>query len=290
MVAAARAAQPAWADSASTGRAEVLLAARRWMVANGERVVDDDLRRDRPARRRDPVRRALLRALGARVLGEAGARLPRRRGDRVGLAVRPRAQARRPLRAARRRRRDRPLELPAQQLLRRLHPGARRRQRGRPQALRDHAAHLAADGRDARRVRPPRGRLPGRHRPRRDRRGAGRRGRLRDVHRLGRDRQEGDGAGGRDADPGQPRARRQGPDDRARRRRPRARRERRRLLRAQQLGPGLHLGRADLRRGAGPRRVPRAAHREGPRRCARARRASPARSTSARSSSRRRSS
>ena len=46
--------------------------------------------------------------------------------------------------------------------------------------------------------------------------GAGRRGRLHPVHRLGPHRQEGDGAGGRDADPGQPRARRQGPDDRAR--------------------------------------------------------------------------
>ena len=54
---------------------------------------------------------------------------------------------------------------------------------------------------------------------------------------------------GADADPGQPRARRQGPDDRARRRRPRAGGERRGLLRAQQLGPGVHLGRADLRRG-----------------------------------------
>ncbi len=58
-------------------------------------------------------------------------------------------------------------------------------------------------------------------------------------------------------------ARRQGPDDRSRRRRPRARRERRRLLRPQQLRPGLHLGRADLRRGRRPRRVRRAAHRQG---------------------------
>ena len=49
--------------------------------------------------------------------------------------------------------------------------------------------------------------------------------------------------------PVSPRARRQGPDDRPRRRRPRARRQRRRLLRPQQLRPGLHLGRADLRRG-----------------------------------------
>ncbi len=66
-----------------------------------------------------------------------------------------------------------------------------------------------------------------------------------------------------DADPGQPRARRQGPDDRPRRRRPRARGQLGHLLRAQQLGPGLHLGRADLRRGRDPRRVPRAADREG---------------------------
>jgi acyl-CoA reductase-like NAD-dependent aldehyde dehydrogenase/choline dehydrogenase-like flavoprotein len=39
MVAAARAAQPAWAELGYEGRAEVLLAAKRWMVANGERVV-----------------------------------------------------------------------------------------------------------------------------------------------------------------------------------------------------------------------------------------------------------
>src|SRR4051812_36233556 len=36
---AARAAQPAWADSGFEARAKVLLAARAWLVANGERVV-----------------------------------------------------------------------------------------------------------------------------------------------------------------------------------------------------------------------------------------------------------
>ena len=40
MVGAARAAQPAWEEAGFDGRAEVLLAARRWMVANGERVVE----------------------------------------------------------------------------------------------------------------------------------------------------------------------------------------------------------------------------------------------------------
>ena len=39
LVAAARAAQPGWAELGFDGRAEVLLAARRWMVANAERVV-----------------------------------------------------------------------------------------------------------------------------------------------------------------------------------------------------------------------------------------------------------
>ena len=186
MVAAARAAQPGWEALGFEGRAEVLLTARRWMVANAERVIGDDRRRDRPARRRDPVRRALLRPRGARVLGQEGARVPRRRGHRVGVAVRARPADGRPLRAARRGRRDRALELPAQQLLRRLHPGAGRRQLGGHEAVGDHPADLAADGRDAGRVRDPRERLPGRHRPRRDRRGADRRGRLRDVHRLGR--------------------------------------------------------------------------------------------------------
>ena len=66
----------------------------------------------------------------------------------------------------RRRRRDRPVELPADQLLRRLHPGAGGRQRGRAQAVRGHAAHLAADGRGDARVRPARRRLPGRDRRR----------------------------------------------------------------------------------------------------------------------------
>ncbi len=39
LVAAARAAQPAWAALGFDGRAEVLLAARQWLVANAERVV-----------------------------------------------------------------------------------------------------------------------------------------------------------------------------------------------------------------------------------------------------------
>ena len=251
----------------------------------------DDLRRDRQAGRRDDVRGALLRRCGARVLGEERADDAGRRDRRDRLAVhqrRPGAEG--PLRAARRGRGDRAVELPIDQLVRRLHPGACRRQRRRPQALGGHPADLAPDGRDADRGRPARRRLHGRDRRRRDRRRPGRPRRLRHVHRLGQDGQEGDGAGRRDADPRQPRARRQGPDDRPRRRRPRAGGQRRGLERAQQRRPGLHLGRADLRRGSGPRRVRRAADRKGPIVAAGSARESSAASTSARSSSRPRSS
>ena len=196
MVAGARAAQPAWAAAGFDARAEVLLAARGWLVANAERVVEHDLR---PRPGGPPTRPSSPSSpTGSRRSSSGQSRRPSTSPTR--RSSRPRrssaAASWRPLRAARRRRRDRPLELPAQQLVRRLHSGARGGQRRRAQALRGDAADLARAGRDARRVRPPRGRLPGRDRPRRDRRRAGRRGRLRHVHRLGRHRQEGDGAGG----------------------------------------------------------------------------------------------
>ena len=118
---------------------------------NAERVVTTIVRRDRPTGRRDAVRRARLRALGARVLGRRWRRTtsadeeiesasPFLRGRRLVVRYAPLG----------RRRRDRALELPAQQLVRRLHPGARGGQRRRAEALRGHPAHLAADGRDAR--------------------------------------------------------------------------------------------------------------------------------------------
>ena len=65
---------------------------------------------------------------------------------------------------------------------------------------------------------------------------------------------------GRDAHPGERRARRQGPDDRPRERQRRAGRQRRHLGRLRQRRPGLHLRRAPLRRGARLRRVRRALH------------------------------
>ena len=100
---------------------------------------------------------------------------------------------------------------------------------------------------------------PGRHG-----RGARRRGRLRHVHGLDGDGQEGPRARRPDADADLPGARRQGPDDRALRRRPRARGERGRLLLDAQRRPDVRLGRARVRRGAGLRRLRRARRDEGP--------------------------
>ena len=139
MVAAARAAQPAWEELGFEGRAEVLLAARQWLVANAERVVETICAETgRPA---DETQFAEL-SYGLSALEFWAKKAPEYLADEEIESASPFVRGRqlvRPLRAGRRRRRDRPLELPAQQLLRRLHPGARRRQRRRAQALRGDA-------------------------------------------------------------------------------------------------------------------------------------------------------
>ena len=116
-------------------------------------------------------------------------------------------------------------------------------------------------GLEARDRRPRRARR--RQRRRRDGLGAGGRGRLRPVHGLRPHREEGAGAGRRDADPGQRRAGRQGPDDRAEERRHREGRQRGHLGLLPEHRPGLHVGRAALRGGAGLRRVRAPVHRRG---------------------------
>ena len=165
-----RAAQPAWEALGFEGRARVLRRAQKWVVDNRDRLDRDDRLRDRQDARGRPAGRDRLRLQRVRLLGQERAGLPRRREGPLRQPVRARPQARRALRAARARRRDRAVELPAVELLRRLHPGAGRRQRGDPQAVGGHAALVAGDGRGDARVRPARRRLPGRHRPRRDRR------------------------------------------------------------------------------------------------------------------------
>ena len=158
------------------------------------------------------------------------------------------------LRADRRRRRDRPLELPLVDPLRRGRDRADGRQRRRPQAGQPDAAARRGDPPRLREGRPARGPDPRRPRRRRGRRRARQVERRQGLlHRLGRGRPQGR-RGLRAAPQGLgARARRQGPDDRLRRRRPRQRDLRRRLGRLRQRRPDLLGDRARLRRPRGRR-------------------------------------
>ncbi len=166
MAARAREAQPIWASIGFEGRAEVLLAARDWMVANAERVVTTIVgETGRPA---DETQFAEL-AYGVSALEFWAKMAPRYLADEEVQSASPFVRGRKlVVRYA-------PLGLvgvigpwnyPAQQLVRRLHPGARGGQRRGHEALRGDAADLAADGPDAGRVRHPGGDLPGGDRPR----------------------------------------------------------------------------------------------------------------------------
>ncbi len=192
-----RAAQPAWEALGFDGRGHVLRRAQRWLMDERRPRDRHDRLRDRQGVGGRAGGRGRLRRAGVRVLGEGGAEVPRRRAREVGVDLRRRQAARAPLPPARPRRRDRAVELPADQLVRRLHPGARRRQQRDPQAERDHAAHEPPARRGPARVRAARGRLPGRDRPGAHGRGADRRRRHDHVHRVHGDRAQGHGARGR---------------------------------------------------------------------------------------------
>ena len=140
-------------------RAEV---ARRQLRARHR----DDRLRDGQGLRGRAHRRGHVRRQRVRLLGQARALLPGRPAHQERLAAAEGQEARRALPAARPGRRHRPVELPADQLVRRRHPGPGRRQRGHPQAQRGHPADEPAHGRRAARVRAARRRLRGRHRPR----------------------------------------------------------------------------------------------------------------------------
>ena len=106
----------------------------------GDRQRGADRRDARQGVRQDvrgrAARRGRLRGQRVRLLGQARARLPRRREGPHLQPVRARPQARRPLPPGRAGRRHRAVELPADELVRRLHPGHGGRQRGDPQARR----------------------------------------------------------------------------------------------------------------------------------------------------------
>ena len=172
----------------------------------------------------------------------------------------------RPAGAARRRRRDQPVELPADPVGPGGRPGPRARQRGRAQAGRaDRGIGRGAHRPAVRAGRAARRRAARAARRRRARRGAGREPRRGDdlLHRLDRGRPPGRRGRGADAEAGQPRARRQQRADRPRRRRPGHRQLGRRLGGVPAPGPGLHDGRPAHRRGVGRRRLPRAAGQAG---------------------------
>ena len=106
--------------------------------------------------------------------------------------------------------------------------------------------------RDLREGRLPRGARPHRPRRRRGRRRAGEVERREDLlHRLGRGRAQGRRGLRAAAEGLRPRARRQGPDDRLRRRQPRPRDRRRPLGRVRERRPDLLGDRAGLRRARG---------------------------------------
>ena len=169
-----------------------------------------------------------------------------------------------------RRRHHLAVELPVRARARRPHPGAHRRQRRGPQAGQPDRAEPAVRRRPALPGGPAGGPAAGRARRRPDDRRRGRRHlRLHRLHRLHPHRHADRRAGRRAAHRLLAGARRQEPDDRARRRgrSPRPRRSRRaRVLR--QRRPAVPLDRTDLRARLDLRRVRRARSSPRPARCA----------------------
>ena len=172
LVARARAAQPGWA-ALGFARARTADVRAAPLARQQPRARDrHDRRRERQDARGRAARGALLHGRLARLLGQARGEVPRRREGAHALAVRARQEGRRAPPAARRGRRDRAVELPADARRRRRAAGADGRQRGRDQAERGHAARDRRCSSRPRARRLPRGRVPGRHRRRVDRRGA----------------------------------------------------------------------------------------------------------------------
>ena len=142
----ARRVQPGWEALGFEGRGRVLLRAQKWLIDNRERVIETVM--SETGKTYEDAQLAEF-SYGASALGFWAKNAEKYLGDEKVKSAQPLRQGQEAdlaLPAARPDRRDRPVELPADELLRRLHPGAGRRQRGDPQAERDHAAHGAADG------------------------------------------------------------------------------------------------------------------------------------------------
>ena len=150
MAARGRAAQPEWEAFGFDGRARVLSRAQKWLMDNAQRVTETIVSETGKTWEDAQPRRDRLRGQRFRLLGEAGTELPRRRGRQVQPGAGQGQEADPALSPARADRCDRTLELPVDELLRRLHPGADGRQQRDPQAVGGDAADLAADGRGLR--------------------------------------------------------------------------------------------------------------------------------------------
>ena len=199
LVARARAAQPAWEALGFEGRRSVMLEARKWLVENRERMIETVVEESGKTFEDAQLAEVFFCADSLGFWGKVAAKYLADEKVKTHSAAPDRQEADPALPPSRRDRRDRAVELPAHEQLRRLHPGADGRQHGGAQAQRGHAADVAPDGRGHARGGLPRGRVPRGHRPRRRGRGADRHRRLRDVHRLGCDRPEGGRQGRRDA-------------------------------------------------------------------------------------------
>ena len=167
MAARGRAAQPEWEAYGFEGRARVLRRAQKWVMDNADRIVETIV--SETGKTYEDAELAEIgyagTAFGFWAKEAAGYLADEKvkssqllvKGKKLILRYRPLGPDRR----------DRPVELPADQLLRGLHPGAGGRQQRDPQALRGDAADLAAAGRGPARVRPARERPADRHRRRR---------------------------------------------------------------------------------------------------------------------------
>ena len=216
-VARAKAAFPAWRAVAPADRARLLRRLATLVEEHGEELARIESRN---------VGKPISGARGEVGMVARGLPLLRRRGRQALRRDDPGRRRRRPdlPRAARRRRPDRALELPAQHRELEARPGARLRQHGRAEARRAHAALGAAARRARARGRDPGGRRQRARRPGLGRRAAaGRASRRREdrLHRLDRGRARGDAGRRRDDQARHARARRQVGQRRLRRRRPR---------------------------------------------------------------------
>ena len=142
LVARARSAQPGWEALGYEGRGRILKRAQKWLIEHADEVADTIVAETGKAREDAMLVEV---AYGANALGFWPRKAPKWLADEKVRTVNPFVLGRRMVvryRAARRRRRDRALELPARQLRRGRHPSARRGERRRRQAIRGDAADV----------------------------------------------------------------------------------------------------------------------------------------------------